>query len=198
MVTMKSFDAMLRYDAVSEAMRASGKDMNDPGAFALAVLLRKENDEMLRGELLVREDTYPEMIFDDAQATLEDLGFRLIHARYFARNGFRETALLYWLPGLLVCAETFETDRLGSINLYFNIRVEDASAEEYLGSGKYVKDQVFSGLLNCTVALKHKFEKLLSVGEPLEQWEEPPAFLDHWIDRASGSIRPDVRTAMAL
>lgn len=127
----EKFDDILNYDPLLEAERATGLSYKeDPGTSALGFLLHQEHNERLRDELMLRQDTYWGMPYEDAVDVVLSQGFTPVWAwQGIGRYGNPSKAAAFWSDGILVVMNGSER-AVGHIHMEFNWRPADDSEEE--------------------------------------------------------------------
>lgn len=175
---MISFDDMLNFNADKAAMRATGLSIQDDGTRSLSALLSQENAAALRGELFVREDTYPGMPMDGALSVLSDSDFRL---RYIDAHD-SEVTMAFWRHGILA-ALTSHCGSMESLTLYLNVKVREGRTSIYMQEGSLDDEGFWCGSILANAGLKHILGSLDSVCEPSPSWSRPPETIPGILER---------------
>jgi hypothetical protein len=178
-------DKVLKFDALSEAEKLTGKSYKeDQETAALGMLLMMENNKAKEQNLRAERDTY----FNQSLATyldiMREIGFNIGVADPFQGNSKQETYYILWRPdGILLTFDTYGGDHLNGGSFYYNwVPYGEYYPWISSGSGHDIDGlNVWEGYHDCREAVRHKLRGLQEHGKFLAPWKVGPSIhLGHY------------------
>lgn len=179
---------ILSRDGLAEAEKMTGASYKESEfTRSIGMMNFLENVRDRKAVMLATGDTTFHSDLGRYLSIAQQIGFKIVLeipfvSKHSHDTDHQEKLFILWRPGILLCFNTYLSEKVNGGNFYYNWRPR-GEMDSVISSGHVTKEGIWVGSHDCREALVFNISELERHGAILDKWVERPfLWLLHYMD----------------